>query len=251
MYFKEIFLLLLLAHVIGDFYLQTEKMAENKTDHVRWVLIHCLVYWAAFVIAILPVFNWSLVLYGFLTALLHMGIDMAKYAYTSLSKKKVRALRREQYIFLTDQLLHISVLFFMAYYYTVHVASLPLSHSLTGIFSVTGLSKTACISWITALLLIHKPVNIAISKILIIFKPENKDADREQVHNAGRLIGTIERLIMLIFISLGQYAAIGLVLTAKSIARYDKIVKEPAFAEYYLLGTLLSTVSVIIISFVL
>ena len=68
MYFKEIFLLLLLAHVIGDFYLQTEKMAENKTDHVRWVLIHCLVYWAAFVIAILPVFNWSLVLYGFLTA---------------------------------------------------------------------------------------------------------------------------------------------------------------------------------------
>ncbi|WP_343250273.1 hypothetical protein [Diplocloster hominis] len=65
------------------------------------------------------------------------------------------------------------------------------------------------------------------------------------------MIGTIERLIMLIFLSLGQYAAIGLVLTAKSIARYDKIVKEPEFAEYYLLGTLLSTVSVIILSFIL
>ena len=56
---------------------------------------------------------------------------------------------------------------------------------------------------------------------------------------------------MLIFISIGQYSAIGLVLTAKSIARYDKIAKDPEFAEYYLLGTLLSTAAAIIASFLL
>ena len=50
---------------------------------------------------------------------------------------------------------------------------------------------------------------------------------------------------------MNQYSAIGLVLTAKSIARYDKIAKEPDFAEYYLLGTLLSTVAVILISFII
>lgn len=43
-----------------------------------------------------------------------------------------------------------------------------------------------------------------------------------------------------------QYAAMGLVLTAKSIARYDKITKDERFAEYYLLGTLLSTASVVL-----
>lgn len=49
----------------------------------------------------------------------------------------------------------------------------------------------------------------------------------------------------MIFIAMNQYAALGLVLTAKSIARYDKIAKDEKFAEYYLLGTLLSTACVV------
>lgn len=52
-------------------------------------------------------------------------------------------------------------------------------------------------------------------------------------------------MIMLMFIAMDQYAAMGLVLTAKSIARYDKITKDEKFAEYYLLGTLLSTACVV------
>lgn len=51
---------------------------------------------------------------------------------------------------------------------------------------------------------------------------------------------------MFMFIAMNQYAALGLVLTAKSIARYDKIAKDEKFAEYYLLGTLLSTACVVI-----
>jgi len=39
---------------------------------------------------------------------------------------------------------------------------------------------------------------------------------------------------------MGQYAAMGLLMAAKSMARYDKITKGPAFAEYYLIGTLFS-----------
>jgi hypothetical protein len=62
---------------------------------------------------------------------------------------------------------------------------------------------------------------------------------------AEGFIGLLERLIMLILLSINQYSAIGLVLTAKSIARYNKITENQEFAEYYLLGTLLSTVIVI------
>lgn len=51
---------------------------------------------------------------------------------------------------------------------------------------------------------------------------------------------------MLIFLAMNQYTAIGFVLTAKSIARYDKITKDEKFAEYYLLGTLISTLCVVI-----
>lgn len=53
---------------------------------------------------------------------------------------------------------------------------------------------------------------------------------------------------MVLFISLEQYSAVGLVLTAKSIARYDRITKEQDFAEYYLLGTLLSTIYAVSVS---
>ena len=53
---------------------------------------------------------------------------------------------------------------------------------------------------------------------------------------------------MTIFLSIGQYSAVGLVLTAKSIARYDKISKDQVFAEYYLLGTLLSSIVAIVVT---
>ena len=43
-----------------------------------------------------------------------------------------------------------------------------------------------------------------------------------------------------VFVLLGQYSAVGLTMTAKSIARYEQITKDPAFAEYYLIGTLYS-----------
>lgn len=50
-----------------------------------------------------------------------------------------------------------------------------------------------------------------------------------------------------IFLLLGQYTAIGLVFTAKSIARYDKISKSQAFAECYLIGSLFSIISVLVL----
>ena len=68
---------------------------------------------------------------------------------------------------------------------------------------------------------------------------------------AGRAIGTLERWIMAIFMALGQYSAMGLTLTAKSIVRFSKIEKDPAFAEYYLLGTLYSMLLALLVGLAL
>ena len=100
--------------------------------------------------------------------------------------------------------------------------------------------------WVLSILFIHKPVNIFIQNFLSEYRPKTDDRIIKADRKAGRKIGTIERLIMLIFLSKDQYAALGFVLTAKSIARYDKIAKDETFAEYYLLGTLVSTLCVII-----
>lgn len=83
------------------------------------------------------------------------------------------------------------------------------------------------------------------------YKPINKENNNtENTKKAGRMIGTIERIIMLFFLLIKQYSSVGLVLTAKSIARYNKISEDKEFAEYYLLGTLLSTICVLMISII-
>lgn len=98
------------------------------------------------------------------------------------------------------------------------------------------------LSWVTVLLLVLQPSSITIRKVLDHFDPKSSD---EGVANAGALIGVFERLLILFMLYANQYAAIGFVLTAKSIARYNKIAEDPKFAEYYLLGTLLSSLLVI------
>lgn len=55
----------------------------------------------------------------------------------------------------------------------------------------------------------------------------------------GNLIGKLERVIVTILVLLNQYAAIGFVLTAKSIARFKQL-EDKNFAEKYLVGTLAS-----------
>jgi len=53
------------------------------------------------------------------------------------------------------------------------------------------------------------------------------------------MIGILERMLILTFVFLNQYATIALILTAKSIARFEGL-KKREFAEYYLIGTLSS-----------
>lgn len=89
---------------------------------------------------------------------------------------------------------------------------------LAGFFEISGISASIFVPWIVALSVVHKPANVLISKILSQYRPEDKDEGRTHDNNAGRFIGTLERIIILIFIAAGQYGVIGLVLTAKAVA---------------------------------
>jgi hypothetical protein len=59
---------------------------------------------------------------------------------------------------------------------------------------------------------------------------------------AGRAIGWLERAAIYFALILGRPEAVAVVFTAKSIARFPSFKRE-AFAEYYLIGTLLSVVA--------
>ena len=55
----------------------------------------------------------------------------------------------------------------------------------------------------------------------------------------GRTIGALERALALTLVLLGEYAAIGWIIAAKSLARF-KALEDREFAEYFLIGTLAS-----------
>lgn len=79
-------------------------------------------------------------------------------------------------------------------------------------------------------------------------KPQEKNLIRmvdQREYNAGRVIGILERIFVYYFLLNGHLTAIGFIIAAKSFARF-KDLDNRVFAEYVLIGTLLSVLSALI-----
>ncbi|HEV2298367.1 MAG TPA: hypothetical protein VGR72_07605 [Candidatus Acidoferrales bacterium] len=79
----------------------------------------------------------------------------------------------------------------------------------------------------------------ALTRSLLADGAQPEGETQEQLRNAGMYIGWLERFLILTALLLHSPATAGLVLTAKAIARYPQF-KHIRFAEYFLIGTLLS-----------
>ena len=90
-----------------------------------------------------------------------------------------------------------------------------------------------------------------------ILRPDDKEAIRafreRGLRDGGRLIGWLERFLVLTFLMGGDYAAIGLVFAAKGILRYGEIkgLGDQKVAEYVLIGTMLSLAWAVIVGAIL
>jgi hypothetical protein len=63
--------------------------------------------------------------------------------------------------------------------------------------------------------------------------------DEARHYSPAELIGILERLLIFILVYSSAWTAVGLVIAAKSAARFPEF-KQKAFAEYFLIGTLTS-----------
>lgn len=234
-------LILGIGHLLGDFYFQNRKIAEYKDKKYKGVCLHALEYYIAALLVILPVFSADMVLAATYLAFAHLAIDTAKYVL--LIKGTIR---KDGNVFVIDQCAHILSIFLLAYMIACRNFSMGHIEIVNNLLNIYKCDAERVARWILALLFIHIPANLFIQNFLEDYKPKGNDAIIRADNRAGRRIGTIERLIMLILVSMDQYVAMGFVLTAKSIARYDRITKDEKFAEYYLLGTLISSLCVII-----
>lgn len=210
-----LFLCLLLAHLVADFVLQTNKICTDKAAKKwgsRYHYGHALaVFGLSWLVAWDIDFWWC----ALVISVSHLGIDLWK----SYHDEKVSW-------FILDQLLHIAVLCGVTYMWIrCHEWSLP--------FGIESWYVAA----VVAVMACWKPANIFI-KLMLKHYSVNVPKDNASGFNAGALIGTIERWLILIFVCLQRYDALGLLIAAKSIIRFGD--KETEKTEYVLAGTLLS-----------
>ncbi|HLT49835.1 MAG TPA: DUF3307 domain-containing protein [Aequorivita sp.] len=217
---KELLLLQFIAHLCLDYFFQTDKLAKQKntigfkSPFLYW---HALVYFA---LAWLFSLQISFVLAAGIIAITHFLIDGFK-RYLNNSRYLGR------YAFFIDQAAHLAIL-------TLVVVLFDKWYGINPSIDVSINFKYLLI--ITGYLVCLKPANIFIREV---FKAtEIQVSSDNEMPNAGKVIGVLERILTLTFIIISQYSAVGFLIAAKSILRYGN--NETLKTEYVLIGTMLS-----------
>ena len=241
----------LLAHVLGDFYFQSERLSvlvKSEADlnfdaplNLRrrpYLLVHALFYYlgvlivlniGAFFYGILPVLD--AYIFAVLMAVFHLFIDLLmKGPWMDYF------LGRMASIFFFDLDKHRTSLFKFFVDQALHILSFVLMISLYDFYESPVMS-----SWLLGLigvLLLMKPANIVIRLVLAKYLPDKDEVDGHE--GAGRLIGNLERILYMVVIASNLYIGFAVILSIKGFARYKQIGDDPKFAEYFTLGTFLS-----------
>ena len=293
------FLVMFLAHIVADFYCQSDKMAENCRKDLKGVKIHSAVYAAVIPFVLLLGYppTWTLAELWAGMSIAHFLIDALKYCFCCrwlpdhLTKKQVAELDSEMQkysfaVFAVDQCLHLVLLIVFWYWLGV---KLNLREYVT--WNAEHLPVLP-IQMILSVALVLRPTGIMIQKLMLHRKtspqpdkseqsyyrwrkvvrktnvqPDRPESDREYYlwrkesakpegsaqddPGAGKWIGYLERLIILLLVMYHQYSAIAFVLTAKSVARFKAIEDNRITAEYYLIGTLMSAAATLVIAVLL
>lgn len=232
---NNITLLFLIAHVLGDFYFQSNKLSRTKAKKYRYVLLHSVLYAVPFLLIFSLVFSWEIIIGVIAIVVSHFVVDTAKFFF-----QKTRI--SQGVLFVLDQILHVSIIYAVCQIFFFPNVRLPMLNNLRFAFSSLILNGYQLLRLIFLILLVCKPISVAFENVFKKYKPE---IDEEDAKPTGAIIGIMERLLIVIMLILNQYTAIGLILTGKSVARYEKM-KQQDFAEYYLLGTFFSMLGAII-----
>lgn len=212
----ELFLCLLLAHLFADFMLQTSKSCKHKREFKWRSGYHYCHAALVFMLSWLAAWDFGLWWCALVIGVTHLLIDIWK-SYRDDNVKW----------FVIDQVLHLAII--------AGVAALWCANAE---WSVPFNIAPKYIALAVAVIICWKPANIFIKLMLKHYSVNVPDAHSDSGFNAGALIGNIERWLILAFVIMQRYEALGLLIAAKSIIRFGE--KETAKTEYVLAGTLMS-----------
>ncbi|MEM5015046.1 DUF3307 domain-containing protein [Metabacillus indicus] len=268
-----IVLSLILAHLTADFLLQTDTMVREKRKYLKKHLLHhtfillpvLLCFWLTEFEMVNPLKNVVLPLVFIIAT--HGVIDFLKLKLLDGTTDKQNM--KNLLYFLGDQFLHLAMIV-LACTFLLNVSLSAIAEK--GIMLITeksSLSVPNALLFIAIILIITTSVSGHVIRMVLGTLPAQllsfegryafKNERKEDKMNAagglteeytyftfnkhdlsrGKLIGYIERLLVLILTFYSAYPAIGFIVTAKSIARFKQM-DDRNWAEYFLLGTLTS-----------
>lgn len=222
-----VLLQLLIAHILTDFVLQPTSWVRHKRQYKIksvYLLVHALI---AGILSYLFLQQWEMWLVPVLISITHFFIDLWK-----LNSNKDNLT-----YFLWDQFFHLVVIV-IAWLYLVNALD-EIHHFLGSIANSPGI-----LAIIIGYLLVIFPVGFLIGKATERWHDDlvKIEGDEISLKDAGRYIGIFERILVLTFIVTGNFSAIGFLIAAKSILRFnDKSGTDSRKqTEYVLIGTLMS-----------
>jgi hypothetical protein len=222
---KETLLLTITAHLLADFVLQTDGMVEHKR-RIGMLVLHAAVVALTAAVATgqwrHPLLVWILVS--------HLGIDALK---THWMPDRLWSL-------LLDQGLHFAALAAGAAVFPDVAQQGAWFQLLADPDQQRWLLRAATI---TAGLILCVPAGgVLISKTVKPLLSREQFHQMKGVPNGGKIIGYLERSLVMLLIWIGQPGGIGFLVTAKSILRFGDIKdsENRQITEYVIIGTFLS-----------
>ncbi|MBR9854469.1 MAG: DUF3307 domain-containing protein [Algicola sp.] len=216
---------LLLSHFLGDFVLQPGHWVEDKLQNKgksKYLYFHVGVH--ALVLLLLLQFKYLGAI--LIIVVTHYLIDLGKLSLTNS--------KNYRWLFVVDQLLHLLVLAIVLYWMYPFQIDLPHLFDEKTLLLITFLAFVTYVSGIIMRMLLAPYID-EIAK-------SDESGEGGSLKNAGTYIGMLERLFVFGFILMQQWAAIGLLIAAKSVFRFGDLNKgkNRKLTEYVLIGTLLS-----------
>ncbi|MGE5604304.1 MAG: DUF3307 domain-containing protein [Bacteroidota bacterium] len=240
-------LLSILANLSADLLLQSRKIASAK-DNLKptAIVLHGVMVFGA-ILFFLHGYQWpTLIGYAAVMTGIHLAIDLFKGLISRIRNPGLNLLA-----IIMDQILHVITVIVIWTWFDLQANQEIMSFyerifRVNALVSFTGIADSA-VKFIPERFLLGVIVYLyvclggstLIDKFLLWLR-QKEEVFGDQTYRTGKWIGILERLIVLSLILNNALGSVAFILTAKSIARFNELSNRD-FAEYYLIGTLSST----------
>ena len=241
------FLALYLAHLLTDFVFQSSQLVQQKKNgHAAAYFKHGAIHYFCAVLAaglFLPgmIFSLRFQIVAIALTLIHLSIDICKIQFA-----KSRPVADGAIAFVADQVIHFITIVLAACW----IERTPLANlARASLRALRGQGNRVLLLLVIYLVVIFACgylIRFVTKPMMRHIGPDTRQSGASAPHetpaqlsNAGMYIGWLERFMVLTALLLHSPATVGLIIAAKSIARYPQFHREQ-FAEYFLIGTLLS-----------